>query len=49
MLKLATESALESQGVLEAEKEYDSKETQLSVRLCYELQKINGRYRDRNY
>jgi len=48
MLKLATENALESQVVFEAEKN-DFKETRLLVRLCYELQKINGRHRDRNY
>ena len=42
MLKLAVENALKAQVPVDAEKEYESPETQLLVRVCYELQKLKG-------
>lgn len=43
MLKLATQKAMEATTPLDAEKEYDSEETQLLVRICYELQRLQGK------
>ena len=43
MLKLATQKALEATIHLDAEKDYDSEECQLLVRVCYELQQLQGK------
>ena len=42
MLKLATQRAMNSQNKLVAESQYDAPETQLLIRVCYELQKLRG-------
>jgi len=42
MLKLAIQKAMEATTHLDAEKEYESEEAQLLVRVCYELQRLQG-------
>ena len=42
MLKIAVDKALEAINHLSAEQEYESEEAQLLVRICYELQRLQG-------
>ncbi len=42
MLKLATRRALKPKTKLVVESQYDAPETQLLIRVCYELQKLQG-------
>ena len=42
MLKLATQKALKTKESLDVEKEYDSDEIKLLIKVCYQLQKLRG-------